>query len=744
MKIPRQSKEKGIALLFALGMISLLLVMALAYATNAIIARKSALNNSNRARAKNYAQSAINRVMASLAFYDAVTEPAAGTPPSILVTATNVTSVGTKDAAGNEPADNARLALQTKSNPLAVLFEDGAATAFLYPNLKVQQTPRWHLLLDSNNRIIGRYAYAILPQTAKLPIPALNNRMETADGTGAVTGLAAAPATRLGANINELLLSIDSAQYQPNGRPTPSTAAPVRRWLAPEQAFNALAVKTAVNRDMLRRDYEIYAPSWPEVYTYIDGGNATHKYHRFDLTQAITKPASGNQTAVQTLLGLNGSDTVVTPAEFADTDAIAPAATPLPFLRKIGTLADAGPYQASRLNLAKQIAANLIDYCTTDNVPTSDSNNWWGSPPNYTGNKKTYYFDEVAVGFELQASSTKRAVLLPTPRDVIDIDASVTPSALAVELAYVYDGTIPNPNGYSVSVDGSVTVNLKIGDPAAVSQVINFTGANLVFSGAASQFSSCVLQLTAPPTVSHSVTDIELTGNLAVTVTFSNLTITKLYLADGANPIDFVRDITYANPSLTLSETLPADTGLKSASGYIGFAVVDPRANLSNTAGTNDNWEAIESAAESNPLTMPSGGPSSGSATFGNKNSASNALSAIGDQVDIFANPLYFRNGPMISPAELGYIHRGTKGMTLNLAASNPTLANPKEYNPGAVDWTADGIAYADGDGGILDQVKFSWKPKEHGKVNLNIRDGIAFDSASPTAARALRVLFLV
>ncbi len=745
MKILRRRQEKGIALLFALGMISLLLVMALAYATNAIIARKSALNNSNRARAKNYAQSAINRVMASLAFYDTVTAPAAGSPPAILVTANNIVSVGTQDSTGSEPADNSRLQLQNTSNPLAIPYEASGATLF-YPNPKSPQTPRWHLLLDSSGRIIGRFAYAILPQTGKLPIPALNNKQETADAAGAVTGLAAAPTARLGANINELLLDIAPAEYQVNGRPAPAAAAPILRWLTPEQAFNKLGSNVAANRDMLRRDYEIFAPSWLEAYTYIDGVNVSHRYHRFDLTtlkDGIKPAAAGDQARVLALLGINNAGTAVAPAEFADTDAVAPATTPLPFLRKIGTLAEAGPYQASRLNLAKQIAANLIDYCTTDEVPTSNSSNWWGTPPDFTGNKKTYYFDEVAVGFELQASSTKRSVVGPPAADVVDIDAAVTPSALAVELAYVYQGTIPSPS-YNVSVEGSVTVNLQIGDAPAISQAINFSGTGLTFAGAAGQLSSCVMQLSSPPTVSHSVTDIDPTGNLEVKVTFSNLNISKLYLYGAAGPVDFVREISYDSPSLTLAETMSADGGVKSASGYIGFAVVDPRSNLSNTLGSHDNWETIESAAESNPLTMPSSGPTSGSATFGSKNPASNALTAIGDQVDIFTNPPFFRNGPMISPAELGYIHRGTKGMTLNLAASNPTLANPKEYNPGAANWTADGIAYADGDGGILDQVKFSWKPKEYGKLNLNLRDGIAFDSANPTAVRALRELFRV
>ena len=62
-------RERGIALLFALGVLSLLLVLGLAFATNSLMARKVAANNSYRGQAKIMALSAINRVATAIAFY---------------------------------------------------------------------------------------------------------------------------------------------------------------------------------------------------------------------------------------------------------------------------------------------------------------------------------------------------------------------------------------------------------------------------------------------------------------------------------------------------------------------------------------------------------------------------------------------------------------------------------------------------------------------------------------------------
>ena len=63
------AKRKGVALLFALGILSLLLVLGLAFVANAVISQKAAANNSSRSQAKMLAQSAINRVAIAVMEY---------------------------------------------------------------------------------------------------------------------------------------------------------------------------------------------------------------------------------------------------------------------------------------------------------------------------------------------------------------------------------------------------------------------------------------------------------------------------------------------------------------------------------------------------------------------------------------------------------------------------------------------------------------------------------------------------
>ena len=74
-------KESGVALLFALGILSLLLVLGLAFASNALLAQKVAANNSNRSQAKLLAQSAISRITIAMMYYQA--QAAQQSPPII-------------------------------------------------------------------------------------------------------------------------------------------------------------------------------------------------------------------------------------------------------------------------------------------------------------------------------------------------------------------------------------------------------------------------------------------------------------------------------------------------------------------------------------------------------------------------------------------------------------------------------------------------------------------------------------
>lgn len=65
-----RSGEKGIALLFTLGMLTVLLVLAIGFATTSITQRKSAASNVYGTTARLLAESTLERVMGTLQFYD--------------------------------------------------------------------------------------------------------------------------------------------------------------------------------------------------------------------------------------------------------------------------------------------------------------------------------------------------------------------------------------------------------------------------------------------------------------------------------------------------------------------------------------------------------------------------------------------------------------------------------------------------------------------------------------------------
>lgn len=85
-----RNNEKGIALLFTLGILTVLLVLALGFATTSITQRKSAATNVHGTVARLLAESTLERVIGTLQTYDVsifsyshcdnTTHPSPGTP----------------------------------------------------------------------------------------------------------------------------------------------------------------------------------------------------------------------------------------------------------------------------------------------------------------------------------------------------------------------------------------------------------------------------------------------------------------------------------------------------------------------------------------------------------------------------------------------------------------------------------------------------------------------------------------
>ena len=95
------------------------------------------------------------------------------------------------------------------------------------------------------------------------------------------------------------------------------------------------------------------------------------------------------------------------------------------------------------------------------------------------------------------------------------------------------------------------------------------------------------------------------------------------------------------------------------------------------------------------------------------------------------------RNAPMMSPWEIGFIHRGIKWQTINLKKAGgfdganfdnsvfKMIGDPDGDNNSGTDsdekWALAGTTYAKGDGAILEQIKMTEKVSTHGKININL-----------------------
>ena len=84
----------------------------------------------------------------------------------------------------------------------------------------------------------------------------------------------------------------------------------------------------------------------------------------------------------------------------------------------------------------------------------------------------------------------------------------------------------------------------------------------------------------------------------------------------------------------------------------------------------------------------------------------------------------FIRNAPMMSPWEIGLIHRGVKWQTLNIKKAcdpgNNSNAITLAGHAPTENWTSDGTSYTGGDGAILDQIKMTDQCSTYGKINVN------------------------
>ena len=423
------SNRRGVALLFALGILSLLLVLGLAFVTNAVVAQKAAFNNSSRSQAKLLAQSAISQIQTAVMEYQLEIENIRGTTGStndnILITdLSTIVSFNTSANADDQlssklpPPKPIRYNNQTEEDHYKDL-ETGAGAS-----VDSLRAPQWVYVdngqTGNNRRLIGRFAYRVLP-------PNSSTRMNLGYVLQGVSTTLPHPTVLK--EVNQIPLAVDNSNL---GLGTPlafwDTVAgspvvlptQVERMVGSyNQFFSAWAdyfPYTSTNREeqkWLKRWFDD-GVTQPDLEVYrqeLTGTPAVEYYHRFNLNMSAANwndfknQGSNSDAAVNALLNDPAIPFRNDPANsYTTADTALPTALQggLPFLKLIGN--NQGSFSTVD-DLRKQIAANLLDYCDNDSVPTSDvsASNWstLSSEPTYTGNEKTPYINEVGFGIKL-------------------------------------------------------------------------------------------------------------------------------------------------------------------------------------------------------------------------------------------------------------------------------------------------------------------------------------------------------
>lgn len=460
--------ESGVALLFALGILSLLLVLGLAFASNALLAQKVAYNNSSRSQAKLLAQSAISRIAIAMMYYQYQAD-AKGIIP------VNYSAIYSDGADGIKEDGNVFADGLYSTDDSLLTPPTSSVSASFEANSNTYKLPKWAFIFDKpkeepDRKIIGRIAYQqVIDDEKGISKIDLDNVLHGIYSQE--TNPARIPwNNRWGKSINELNLG---------------SSTPFKEWqetLAPESAsdldissladfFNAYSKSsepffdyTNVNSDGYKN--KNFVERWftggktkaePEFYRYDISSTEYKSLHRFNLGD-LDKCDLGDDKwydrfRKDTSLTINkNTDEILTKLaadskEFNLTEDLTPPDTGIPFLKQIAN--EQGTFD-SLATRRKQIAANLNDYCDSDSKPTSDvdATNWSvdedKEEPTFTGNERTPYIYELGYRLAIhQGDATKTAGIAAQTDGNFSFQLDLYP---AVKLAVIYEDI---PTGFS-------------------------------------------------------------------------------------------------------------------------------------------------------------------------------------------------------------------------------------------------------------------------------------------------------
>lgn len=718
MKIP-VNDEKGIALLFTLGILAVLLVLALCFATTSITERKAAANNASLSFAKMLADSGAQRAIAALRFYDISSSTAAYD---------KMFSHETSDVANNNSTFDWLWKLGTTEK--GVTYYEWPRTTY---NKVSSDAVHWIYVKDSdtNGKIVGRFAYYVTASGGRLdPSACVTKSTDPSGATNedAVTN-PAQKEERPGKNVYEInirnLTNSNTYLTDTNVSDLSSTSASpsgLKPNLTPWVDFDTMIGASGLNltveaqKEQFRNWFNVSNSYDNETY-WIDGKaspltlpnglqESTEFFHRFNLARTQVQ---WDAMTIADIIAAPTDTTTTPPAPATNCDG-----TGIPWIANFGKLDDGTTddesYKDTFTNVAarrNQIAANLIAYNHSPNLgliagKTTDST----TDPTYTGNDKSPYINEI--GVRIDATVTVDSTGGGSGKSKNNYDLAVwvgceiinplsnggVQNFASTATFEILEGTL----SYKWTSAASLTPN------SATYDLANFSGAKIISFPAigiapySMQWNSIVLP-QAGDVGWHNTVSGAILSDVSVQIKRARLNYNG-FIADFVKP-------DYDGGSPTTIAVLASGNTTKV--GLFSYQVDDPRQNLND-----GDW-----AQASSTVVIPSADPyaSFGTPDLPNAGITCSNLPA-NTTKDWESTPsgistAFVRNAPMQSPWELGFIHRGSKWETINLKAySSVDTHYGVAYYLGGRNYTA-------GDANILDQVKMTNATKIYGKVNL-------------------------
>lgn len=742
----KKYSEKGVALLFSLGILGLMTVLALTFASVSVTNQTIAKNFSNTLSARILADSIIDRVKFAAGVYNSSTADKVVGPGNFKCFFSKAPDSDTNNTGTFDWIWKLGL---TGKNMERALYDMETALESHGGSMTYNPTdnPTWQYVhkdsSDSTSDIIGRFAFVVVG--ADLPLIDFNTLLLKEDGSSNISG----EYKRFGMSLEELnpanlVTAIDEPTININntGAVTAIGNDNKKRFTQLNELYTYL---TDTTEELKRKQADIIVNKfvnvnnvkYPEAFV-VKNGASYDKYHRFDVSKINSTTYSSfdaRKALVDEMLG--GTSKIYTWAA-SDTD----SNPQLPWLANMsdteGGYAAAGSLTAEKVKAA-QIAANIVDFFTEGINVTSDKepSSWsvTGDSPIYTGLKKTPYICSVAVRTTITVTQTKtdpdsdgnvthtfQITVSADPQvEIINMFNDLETKNISVELS-IADFSFDLVEGEGENTQ-TFTFKTKTADPINnhfISGETTFPADTEKFFRKGITFSDSII--LDQDTYSFQITD---TNNTFLEKTFK---ITKFKFSphqvllkyDGV-PVDFA--------SLSVESTgseydYNGETGIEpiktgtteadcspSKKYFLTYRVSDPRHNLIKGAWTNN--KKFEESTNDSIVDI----------TYTPENTASKDANV--DTSIIYAsNPYYppdiqpednkaFAYIPqkqIASPWEIGAIHRGAAWQTFNLLKYNTTQ--------GA---TATGATtYDAGDAQLLDQIKVTNKTFQYGKININ------------------------